>query len=83
MALINEESHEKHLLKGSEILSWGTVKEIDGQPINPDQIYLYRYPLFMVQNNARRMKKAFLKHGEKGITHFMKQNLATVEANQN
>ena len=66
---ISENTHEKHLLKGSEILEWGTVKEIDGVAINPDKEYLYSYPVILIQNNARRLKRAFVKNGINGLKH--------------
>ncbi len=45
LPLLKEHSCEKHLTKGSEILEWGTITEIDGEPIKPDQEYLYRFPV--------------------------------------
>jgi hypothetical protein len=81
MPMINEHTNEKHELFGSEILSWGTIKEIDGKPIDPDKKYLYNFPVMMIQNNRRRMKKAFLKGGEEGIKHYLQQTLNVVKSN--
>jgi len=79
---INRSSHEEHHLKGSEILSWGTVREIDGKPIDPEKTYLYNYPVLMVQNNARRIKRAFLSNGPEGIKSVLQNTLNIVESNQ-
>lgn len=83
MPAINENSHEKHYMQGKEILEWGTVKEIDGQPIDPEKFYWFNYPVMMIQNNGRRMKKAYLKHGEKGITHLLNHTLNVAKSNLN
>lgn len=80
MFLINEGHNEKHWLKGSEILSWGTVKEIEGEPIDPEKLYLYHAPVMMVHNNQRRMKRAFLRDGAAGVENMFKQNIKTVAA---
>ena len=83
MAFINEETHEKHEMLGSEILAWGTIKEIDGKPIEPEKKYMYNSPVMIIQNNRRRMKRAFLRNGEQGITELLKQNLNVVQQNVN
>jgi hypothetical protein len=83
MALINEQSHEKHEMLGSEILAFGTISEIDGKAIVPTEKYIFNYPVLMIQNNARRMKRAFQRDGAAGIVHLLKQNLHTVQTSQN
>lgn len=79
MPLINQSSHEQHLITGAEILEWGTVKEIDGKPIDPAKKYLWNYPVLMIQNNRRQMKRAFIRNGVKGIENLLDQTLKTVE----
>lgn len=81
--MINEASHEQHRMKGSEILEWGTIKEIDGKPIDPDKEYNFNYPVMMVQNNARRMKRAFVRNGPEGIKNYMNHTLNVVQSNIN
>ena len=71
LPMINDHTHEIHVMKGSEILAWGTITEINGEKINPDGIYKVPMPVMIVRNNARRMKKAFLKNGAAGIGHLL------------
>lgn len=81
MALINGSHTESHWVKGSEILSWNTVTEIDGKPIDPDKLYDHVMPVMMIQNNQRRMKRACLKNGVEGMKHVLNQNLMSVAHN--
>lgn len=67
--LVNERTQEKHYYKGSEILSWNTVTEIDGEAIDPDKTYLYSLPVLMIQNTRRRLARAFVKNGIDGVLH--------------
>ena len=79
--LINEATNEKHFYKGSEILEWGTITEIDGKPIDPSKIYQYNYPVLMIQNKQRRLKRAYLKHGIEGVKHFHNKTVETIKSN--
>lgn len=79
--LINESTHENHLVLGSEILEWGTITEIDGKLIDPEKKYMYQFPVNIVQNNRRRMKRAYLKNGEAGIRHYLQQTLEIAKSN--
>lgn len=63
-------SHEKHYITGAEILSWDTVKEIDGEAIVPDNTYLWRYPVLSVANHFRRMKNRYRKKGLPGLKEY-------------
>lgn len=64
-------SNEKHWVKGSEILSWDTIKEIEGKPINPDEKYLWRYPVISSANHYRRLKNRFKKNGIQGVQEYL------------
>lgn len=79
---IDQCSTEEHLLTGAEILSWGTVKEIDGLPIDPEKKYLYNYPVLLRQNNMRSMKKAFFKNGADGVAHLFAQTTRLMQNQQ-
>lgn len=76
---INQSSTETHHCKGSEILEWGTIKEIDGAPINPEKTYAVPMPVLMIQNNGRSIKRAYLRNGVAGIKHFLNSTASTVE----
>jgi hypothetical protein len=80
MPAINVATHEKHIYTGAEILAWNTITEIDGEKIDPEKKYLYHEPVFMVQNNRRRMKRAFVRNGFEGVQHLLNTTLAVVKA---
>jgi len=62
---------EIHLVKGAEILSWGTITQIDGVPINPDKTYRWHYPVITAANHFRRMKERYKKNGIEGIENYL------------
>lgn len=64
-------TYEVHKTKGSEILSWNTVAEIDGKPINPEQIYDYRWPVIMPANHKRRLRKKYKRKGIPGVRQYL------------
>lgn len=64
-------SNEKHYVKGSEILEWGTVTEIDGNPIDPEKTYLWRYPVITYANHFRRLKNSYKKKGIPGVQEYL------------
>lgn len=60
---------EKHYVKGAELIAQGT-EEVEGQPINPDKIYLQHMPVVIHANHSRRMRKVFKKHGNEGLLAY-------------
>lgn len=68
---INSASTERHLMTGEEILMLDTITEIDGKPINPEQKYLMRFPVLMVNNHYRRLKKAWYDGGRERVQFYM------------
>ena len=78
---VNQETHELHWYKGSEILSWDTISEIDGKPIDANKMYQVSEPVLIMRNNARRLKRAFLRSGGKSIEGFLKENQKVLESN--
>lgn len=64
-------SNEKHLLKGSEILEWETITEIDGKTIIPEKIYRWSYPVFTTANHHRRLRNRFKKNGIQGVQEYL------------
>jgi hypothetical protein len=71
LPVILTDTHEKHLVKGKDILEWNTITEIDGQPIDPDKEYLWHYPVQMYHNHYRRLKRAYIKEDMKGIYDYL------------
>lgn len=73
LPMVNCETRERHLMLGKEILELETVKEIDGKPINPEKHYLMIYPVFIISNHYRRLKRAWIKNGREGVQHYISQ----------
>ena len=88
LLVVMEQTMEVHRLKGSEILEWGTVKEIDGQPIDPEKTYRYNMPVKIAVNHYRRLKRAWKKSNTfdafmaymKHIDAMVAQQLQTAQA---
>jgi hypothetical protein len=76
IAPINVHSCEKHHLKGSEILEWESVTKIDGEPIVPEKMYVWRYPVITEMNHYRRLKNIWKDRDAdrkmKGVLAYMK-----------
>ena len=68
---VNVHATEIHMLTGAEILAWGTVTELDGQPIMPHKMYKYRYPVITRASHYRRLKKAFKNNGIAGVQNYL------------
>lgn len=71
LPIVKEESCEKHLVKGSEILEWGTITEIDGHPINPEKDYLYSFPIVVYTDHLKRLQRAWKRKGPDGISEYL------------
>jgi hypothetical protein len=71
LPIVTIHSSEKHLLKGSEILEWETVTEIDGKPIVAEKTYLWTYPVITSANHYRRLKNRFKKDGIPGVQQYL------------
>jgi len=71
LPIVKEESCEKHLVKGSEILDWGTITEIDGQPINPEKDYLYSFPIVVYTDHLKRLQRGWKRKGPDGVSEYL------------
>lgn len=81
---INVHSCEKHLLKGSEILEWETITEIDGKAIIPDKMYEWSYPVITEMNHFRRLKKAWTSSNDpqRRVMEYMKYIADVIERHE-
>ncbi len=69
---ISINTHEKYWVSGAEILAWGTITEINGKPIIETQMYLWEYPVIIVANHYRRLKKRYKAKGIDGVQEYLK-----------
>lgn len=70
LPIIMETTHEVHNMKGSELLEMGYV-EMEGQIINPELYYNYNAPVQIAVNHYNRLKKAWIRHGQKGLAKYI------------
>lgn len=70
---VNDISHERHILKGQEILNDGVLTELKGKTIEPEGIYEMKYPVKIAANHERRLKKAYIRAGVRGVQHYIDQ----------
>ncbi len=74
-----ENTKEKHKYTGAELIEWGFTDEFDGeqkgQPLNPGATYIYNFPVQVLVNHARRVRKAFLRGGYPELNKYL-QGLA-------
>ncbi len=71
LPLLKDQSCEKHLMKGSEILEWETITELDGKSIDPEKDYLYSFPLVVYVDHLKRLQKAWKRKGPEGVSEYM------------
>ncbi len=71
LPLVKTECTEKHIVKGSEILEWDTITEIDGKPIDPEADYIHHFPVVIYTDHLKRLKKAWRAYGPDGVSKYM------------
>ena len=59
------------MIKGAEILSWNTITEIDGNPINPEQVYKWNFPVIRYADHYKRLKRRYVKKGIDGVQQYL------------
>jgi len=70
LPIVFEYHHEKHRMKGSEMLEMGYVLK-NGETIDPKLTYDYEYPVKVAVNHYRRLRQAWLKDGQPGILSYL------------
>ena len=75
-------TYEVHKTKGSEILSWNTITEIDGKPIEPERTYDYRYPVIMPANHHRRLRRRYKSKGIPGVRNYLEWVISLQDENE-
>lgn len=61
------------LVTGAEILSWNTIKKINGIDIEPGQMYWYQEPVFHEHNHAKKILKLFKSGGMKACNFYIEK----------
>ena len=68
---VMHQTHEVHRLTGAEILEMG-YEEYNGEKLIPAKIYEYMMPVQVAANHFNRLKRAWLKDGQDGLTAYFK-----------
>jgi hypothetical protein len=75
-------THEKHLMKGEDMIINGQTELKDGKPIIAGKAYINPMPVIMEVNHKRRMKKLYKKFGPGVIPNYIKAVENHVNAKQ-
>lgn len=70
LPVIQQQTHEVHLLTGAELQDMGYV-EREGEPINPEKMYRYNAPVLLALNHYRRLKRAWMRYGYEGLKNYL------------
>ncbi len=73
LPMVNQETCEKHRLTGAEVLEETEIREFEGKPIDPKEVYIMPMPVLIAANHYRRLKKAWKRAGRDGVQHYMRR----------
>ncbi len=62
LPVVMQASHENHIENGWQMIARGET-EINGKPVNPNEVYVNPLPVSMAINHKRRMKKLVNQYG--------------------
>lgn len=86
MPIVMDETIEKHIMTGAEIMEMGHVDIVDGiyknVKLEPEKKYMYDMPVQLASNHYRRLKLAWFKDGEKGISAYINKILDIIHQNK-
>lgn len=71
-----ENTIQKHIYTGKQLLEEVGYVPKDGEVINPNKTYTFNYPAQVYVNHARRMRRAFTSGGYEAVNKYV-QSLAT------
>jgi len=64
-------SNETVEISGEDLLFAGT-KEVEGKEVIAEKVYYMKSPVYREENHYRRMKRAFISQGSKGVEGYIK-----------
>lgn len=74
-------THEVHIYSGQELIDM-EEEPPKGQIFDPEEKYLYKYPVQLASNHYRRLKKAYIKNGDDGVVGYLKQVYTLMKQNE-
>lgn len=75
------ETYEVHKMTGAELIEMGYVV-MDGKEINPEKKYNYNAPVQIAANHYRRLKRAWIKDGEAGVSKYIHHIADLIKKNE-
>lgn len=81
LPVVFQNTHEVHKMTGAELIEMGYVEK-GGEKLLPAMKYEYNMPVQLAANHYRRLKNAWLKDGEPGITAYLKEIADLIEKNK-
>jgi hypothetical protein len=70
LPMVMNATMETHVYTGAELIEMELVEK--GVKVDPDQLYPYNMPVQIASNHYRQLKRAWLKHGQDGLTCYLK-----------
>lgn len=67
---IMRQTSERHYVKGIDLIN-DNRPEVEGKKVNPEDIYVDRYPVQIAINHKRAMKKMFKKYKGEGVQSYI------------
>ena len=81
LPVIMYNTHEVHIVEGSELIELNYDDPKDGK-IKADKKYFVNMPVQIAANHYRRLKKAWLKDGQKGLQAYLNNIASIIKQNQ-
>lgn len=78
LPVVMEWTSKKHKMTGEEMKEMGFVEEMGGE-VDSEGKYVYSMPVQMAANHYRRLKRAWLKDGQPGLTKYLKHIVQLIE----
>lgn len=70
LPLVMNQTMEIHIYTGAEINEMEDGE--NAAKLDPEQLYPYNMPVQIARNHYRQLKRAWLKHGQDGLTAYLK-----------
>lgn len=65
-------------ISGEDLLLSGT-KKVEGKDVEAEKVYYMQSPVYREKNHYRRIKKAFISKGKKGVELYIKDFMQSPE----
>lgn len=81
MPTIMEQTHEEHVVNGSELISQGHVDNGKGGKIIPEKSYKQKMPVLIARNHINHLKRAYKSNGRDGVSSYVNEVKSILNCN--